>query len=217
MGKRKEGESKEEKRERKRLKKEAKRLSQSSEADSPIITSPIQANNSNSHDEDVPVFFRRTIELNVSLLPSALSNVKTNIEDSLRAFLLKYSDGIKGILLAFDNVELLGKGTIFNELPHIHYKVSADAVVFSPSIGCRLDGVVTEASFHSHLSLTVLSYFNASIAAQEMSEAGFTFEDDAWTFNGLPLDKGDAVAFVCQKIYESGGIISIAGSKPIRS
>lgn len=208
MGKRKEGETKEEKRERKRLKKEAKRQSQSSE----VIT-PLRAETSSSHDE-VPVFFRRTMELNVSLLPSALANVKANIEDSLRAFLLKYSDGVQGILLAFDNVELLGKGTIFNELPHIHYKVSVDAVVFSPSVGCQLQGVVTEASYPSHLSMTVLNYFNASIAAQEMSQAGFTFEEDAWSYNGTPLVKGDAVPFVCQKMYESGGIISIAGSKP---
>ena len=213
MVKRKEGETKEEKRERKRLKKEAKRLSQSSEA-SPI-TPMRAAEEANHHDDEFPVFFRRTIELNVSLLPSALSNVKMNIEDSLRAVLLKYSDGVQGILLAFDNVELLGKGTIFNELPHIHYKVSVDAVVFSPTSGCPLQGVVTESSFHSHLSMTVLSYFNASIAAQEMNQAGFTFEDDEWTYKGQSLVKGDAVAFVCQKMYESGGIISIAGSKPV--
>lgn len=197
------------------MKKEAKRRSQSSQA-SPIT--PVKAESESSshddHDASFPVFFRRTVELNVSLLPSALSDVKKNIEDALRAFLLKYSDGIKGVLLAFDNVELLGKGTIFNELPHIHYKVSADVVVFSPSTGCQLEGVVTEASFPSHLSLTVLSYFNASIAAQEMRQAGFMFEEESWTFQGKPLLKGDTFAFVCQKMYESGGIISIAGSKP---
>jgi DNA-directed RNA polymerase subunit E'/Rpb7 len=206
MGKRKEGETKEEKRERKRQKKEAKR--RSSEA-------PIQADE--SQEDSIPVFFRKSIELNVSLLPSALSDVKKNIEDSLRAFLLKYSEGVKGILLAFDNVELLGKGAIFNELPHIHYTVAVDAVVFAPSSGCSLEGVVKETSFPSHLSLTVLNYFNASIAAQEMKQAGFEFEDEAWTYQGRTLEKGDAVSFVCQKMYESGGIISIAGSKPSTS
>ncbi len=208
MGKRKEGETKEEKRERKRLKKEAKR--RSSEA-------PFQADGPESHGDSIPVFFRKSIEMNVSLLPSALSDVKMNIEDSLRAFLLKYSEGVKGILLAFDNVEILGKGAIFNELPHIHYRVSMDAVVFAPSSGCSLEGVVTEASFPSHLSLTVLNYFNASIAAQEMKNAGFEFEDEAWTYHGRSFEKGDAVSIVCQKMYESGGIISIAGSKPSSS
>lgn len=210
MGKRK-NETQDEKRERKKRKKEAKKRNSSDAA--PLAAAvPIKSRN-DKQQHDNTVFFQKTIQLAISVLPSALANIQMHLEDSLRASLLQYSAGIKGTLLAFDNVKILGKGTIFNELPHIHYQVSADVVVFAPTTGCSLTGIVTEASFHSHLSLIVLHHFNASIAAQEMMK-DFTFEDDAWTFHGMPVRKGDVVAFTCQKMYESGGIISIAGCKP---
>ena len=206
-----ESDTKKERRERKRLKKEAKHKRRKTAKQS-----------SDKEDADPGVFIRKRMELVVSLLPSSLGDTLKSIEDSLRVFLLKYSDGIEGILLAFDNVEILGDGgMILNEFPHIHYKVSVDALVFAPTVGCRLRGVVTE-SFHSHLSMVVHHYFNASIPSQDMRKAGFEFDDvtEQWfrkvadATNGSRLSNASEVTFTCEKIHESGGIISIAGTKP---
>ena len=159
----------------------------------------------------------------MSLLPNSLGDVVKRIEDSLRDFLLKYSDGFEGVLLSFENVKTLGQGSILNELPHIHYDVEMDALVFRPTIGCNLSGLVTEASFHSHLSLVVHRYFNASISAEEMRKAGFDFDSglEQWCWQDgeemIPISKDDSISFVCQKIHESGGIISLAGSKPSKT
>jgi hypothetical protein len=61
--------------------------------------------------------------------------------------LLKYSDGLGGILMAYDDIKLQdhegdnnskGKGWVLNELPHVHYDVSCNVLVFSPSVGCEV-------------------------------------------------------------------------------
>ena len=164
---------------------------------------------------DDKVFTKKRLELTVSLLPGALRDVQKNVEDSLRTFLLKFSDGIGGILLAFDNVDIVSKGMILNELPYIHYDVACDALVFCPKPGCQLQGVVTE-SFHSHISLVVHHYFNANIRAEYLRQAGFAFDAEKmqWSSQDASFDTGDTVKYVVDKVHESGGIISLDGSLP---
>jgi DNA-directed RNA polymerase subunit E'/Rpb7 len=204
-------ESNENRKERKRRKKEAKRKRES------------KSGTGREKDEylrqKTNVFIRRRVELTLALLPGALGNLDKSINDSLRLFLLKYSDGLEGVVLSFENVKILADGVILNDLPNVHYDVAADVLVFCPTVGCKLQGVVTE-SFHSHLSLVVHHYFNASIPAEHMHKAGFEFEDieEQWYWKDgaarKQLSKDDPVSFVCQKIHESGGIISLAGAYP---
>lgn len=241
MGKRKideMNETEEQRKERKRLKKDQKKRKK--KEDKKDKKKKKHESNSSQDEDDYDaaciapsissgqqVFLLKKLVLTISLLPSALRNVIANVEDALRLFLLKYSDGIGGILLAFENVKVLADtkssndivvGMIFNELPHIHYRVSADALVFCPAPGSKMSGSVTESSFHSHLSLVVHQYFNASVSAEQLREAGFEFDDVQlqwyWQDATNTLSKGDRIDFVCQKMYESGGIISIEGSNP---
>ena len=51
-------------------------------------------------DEEKPVFFRKRAKLSISLLPWSLRNCKQSVENSIRKMLLKYSDGLGGILMA---------------------------------------------------------------------------------------------------------------------
>lgn len=91
-------------------------------------------------------FFRRRVQLAISLLPSSLRNCEQAVENSIRKKLLRYSDGFGGILVAYDDVQLRdeaddnsrGRGWILNELPYIHYNVSCQALVFAPSVGCEV-------------------------------------------------------------------------------
>jgi hypothetical protein len=89
------------------------------------------------------IFLKKKIELAVSLLPGSLRNCEESVEDSIRQLLLKYSEGLGGILMAYDNVLLKtdegeGRGWILNELPFIHYNATCDALVFSPTVGSEV-------------------------------------------------------------------------------
>ena len=100
------------------------------------------------------ILWKKKLHFVVSLLPSTLGRSHKCIEDSLRLLLLKHSDSVGGILLAFDNVTIIcdkngtngggknnngvGRGWILNELPYIHYNVSCDALVFKPTVGCTV-------------------------------------------------------------------------------
>jgi len=238
------GETKEQRKEKKRLKKEEKKKKKEEKKkrkrqsgsigtkDDETKSTTLAATETTTaqhqqRDDGQSVFLRKKLHLTVSLLPAALKNVQMSVEDSLRSLILKFSDGIGGILMAFENVQILSDnktggivGMILNELPHIHYQVLVDALVFVPTPGCTLTGDVTGSSFHSHVGLIVHQYFNASISAEHLREAGFAFDevhlqwyrDDKDQQN--PLSSNDRIEFVCEKLFESGGIISIEGTKP---
>lgn len=230
-------ETKEQRKERKRLKKELKREKgekkrrKHNNADdygaskpAPSIATSHEARQKTSVDDAKAVLYHKKVIFVVSLLPAALKNVQMSVEDSLRSMLLKHSDAIGGVLLAFENVQIQTDspnhvaGMIINELPYIHFNVAADALVFVPKPGCALTGAVTEVSFHSHVALVVHHYFNASISAEHMRSAGFAFDDVQLQWyresDQRPLSSSDHIVFDCEKLFESGGMISIEGSKP---
>jgi hypothetical protein len=146
MGKRDRDESMEDKKERKRAKKESKkrRKEQKQTTEASNGTSTIMSQSTLPTADKNAVFLKKKIELVVSLLPASLKNSEKAVDDSIRQFLLKYSDGVGGILLAFNNVKIegdgnsQGRGWVLNELPYIHYNVSCDALVFCPEIGCKV-------------------------------------------------------------------------------
>lgn len=91
-------------------------------------------------DGENPVFFRKRAKLSISLLPWSLRDCKQSVENSIRKMMLKYSNGLGGILMAYSDVHLQdheandgsdGKGWVLNELPHVHYDVSCNVLVFS--------------------------------------------------------------------------------------
>lgn len=163
MGKRQRNETEEERKERKRAKKAAKRAKREKEhsaakrhatpplpssSASPAGTTTIRASpvsptrsTHTSTDDGQSVFHQKRLKMMVSLYPVALENSLSHVRESLRSLLLKYSDGVKGVLLGFDNVEFSeenGGGRVMNELPQIHYSVELDALVFSPEIGSKV-------------------------------------------------------------------------------
>jgi len=178
-------------------------------------------------DEDKPVFFRKRAKLSISLLPWSLRDCKQSVENSIRKMMLKYSNGLGGILMAYDDVQLQdheaddgsnGKGWMLNELPHVHYDVSCNVLVFFPSIGCELKGVVNEC-FPSHVGILVFGYINAMVSAETIREAGYKFDLDlqTWTKGGDSITSGVKINFVVTKIHECDGTISLEGDKPARS
>jgi DNA-directed RNA polymerase subunit E'/Rpb7 len=200
-------ESKDEKNEQKRQKKEAKK--RKSEGSKKDVQQRIASTTDPGDEVLSELLFRRKLRLSASILPSGLSDVKGSIDRCIREFLLKYSEGVGGIILAYKNVEILknARGSIMEELPHIHYDVTCEALVFSPVPKAKLWGRITE-SFHSHISLIVFNYFNASISAAQLRQSGFDYnaEKDMWyeTKSEYVIDKAANMSFTIDKVHEAG-------------
>ena len=107
-------------------------------------TTSSSSNNNITSASKKAFFLKKKIDIDASLLPSSLHNCEEAVEDSIRGLLMKYSDGLGGILMGYENVSLKqgggggGRGWVLNELPHIHYSASCDALVFCPAIGCEV-------------------------------------------------------------------------------
>lgn len=212
-------ETEEEKKARKRQKKDAKkrkRESLSSErptlsatGNSELTQSGGKRQQTQQQQHEKGILTCRKIHLSASILPSGLGDVKASVDRCIREFLLKYNERIEGILLAYKNVHISkdGRGRIVEELPHIHYDVSCDAIVFAPVLKGQLKGRVTE-SFHSHISLVVFNYFNASISAAHLRAAGFEYnsEKDMWYEKKTEyvVEKASYIRFAIENVHEAG-------------
>ena len=102
------------------------------------LSSPQQ----NPPKEDVKnsVYHKKRIEVAVSVLPAAMGNIRAALEDAVRLMLLKYTDQV-GILLTFENIQVIGNGghgMVLDEIPYLHYKIAFDGLVFSPQVGSQV-------------------------------------------------------------------------------
>jgi hypothetical protein len=219
------------KREREESKSAKKRRKQKKEPKSTtkIDSSRVQSNDKkdNEHTTTTTIaspFQKKKLSLLVSLEPSSLSNTRQALETSMHSLLLKYSDGLGGVLLAFDNLQFdsdHSHGQILNEMPHIHYRVTCTAVIFFPNLKSNLVGAVNEV-FPSHVGLLVYELFNASVSAEALRLAGYTFDKEMneWSQSAegdggdCIVAKGDKMSFRVEKLHESNGLISLEGSQP---
>lgn len=201
-------ETKDEKKSRKRQKKEAKKRKEALVKSSTTAGSPVPTSDQTERAEKESILSSKKLRLVASILPSGLSHVKASVEQCLQEFMLKYSDKLEGVMMAYKNVQVLrnGNGMIVEELPHIHYDVTCDALVFTPLPNQRLKGTVTE-SFHSHISMVVFNFFNASISASHLRQAGFEYDETKamWyeSQSEFVIEKLSTVSFEIEKVHES--------------
>lgn len=176
-------------------------------------------------------FHRKKARLLVSLLPASLKDIPRAINGAMQSLLLRYSDGIGGVLLSFDNIEIEDDsnritagggggsryGIILDEMPHIHYYITSDILVFRPDIGEKITGVVNE-SFPSHLGILVYDFFNAMVSADSLRESGFLFDSDLneWSQGNTraAVQVEDALICKVEKIHGCNGMISLECSEP---
>uniref|UniRef100_A0A1A8D5V7 DNA-directed RNA polymerase subunit n=1 Tax=Nothobranchius kadleci TaxID=1051664 RepID=A0A1A8D5V7_NOTKA len=99
----------------------------------------------------------------VALAPQYLNKKKSGIQEELDGELLKFSQSLNGVLLAYDNIRILGRnGDIYNDSGYIHMDIEASFIVFQPKRGQKLLGKVNKLGV-SHVGCLVHSCFNASI------------------------------------------------------
>ena len=212
VSKRRVNEAQAESRQRKRLKKETKRRSK--ESDEQQTQEETDQIKTTKHAPNVvsPLLHKQRLSMIISLLPVSLGSVKENLEDAMKGFLLKFSAGFGGILLAFQDLEVIngGKGRIIGELPYIHYEVECSALIFKPQTGVEMNGMIVE-SFDSHVSMIVHQYFNASITAQHLRDSGFKYDTSGcrWVHaedDNKTLSTNTLVRFTIERVHESGAL-----------
>lgn len=117
----------------------------------------------------------------MSLSPCHIAEPRVGIEQEMTSLLMRYSEPLSGVVLAFSNVRLAKPlGHIINEMPYIHCKVLADALVFQPREGMVLKGTVNKIG-SNHIGMLFAGVFNGSVAASELPK-GFVhnYAQDAW-------------------------------------
>ncbi|XP_070778129.1 DNA-directed RNA polymerase I subunit RPA43 [Enoplosus armatus] len=99
----------------------------------------------------------------IGLPPMYLKKKRTGIQEELEAELLKFSESLKGVPLAYDNIRIVGQhGDIYDDSGYIHMDVEASFVLFQPKKGQKLLGKVNKLGA-SHVGCLVHGCFNASI------------------------------------------------------
>lgn len=123
---------------------------------------------------------------NVSLSPCHIAEPRVGIEQEMTGLLMRYSEHLHGVILSFSNVRLDKPfGHIVNEMPYIHCKVLADALVFQPREGMVLKGYVNKIG-SNHIGMLFAGVFNGSVAASELPK-GYVhnYAQDAWCVRGV--------------------------------
>jgi len=192
----------------------------------PLLQQQQQQQQQQHQQQQQSPYVKRKIQISVALYPSALENKTTFIKKQIRSLLLKYSEGIGGVLLAFDNLKFVGDGKgkgslgqIRYELPHIHYVVEIDALVFCPKEGMKLTGKVNEC-YPSHVGLLIGSFFNAMVPSDHLRASGYVFDQDLqqWLLDteedSKVIGENDLITMKLEKLRECAGIISLEGSQP---
>ncbi|DBA01742.1 TPA: hypothetical protein N0F65_010152 [Lagenidium giganteum] len=148
---------------------------------------------------------------NVSLSPCHVAQPKLGIEQELTGTLMRHSDKLNGVVLSYSNVRLdQPHGHIMNEMPYIHCKVIADALVFQPREGMTLKATVNKIG-SNHIGMLFAGVFNGSVAASELPK-GFVhnYHDEAWVgADGSSISVSDSVEVRVLKVHVAGGMIAI--------
>jgi DNA-directed RNA polymerase I subunit RPA43 len=222
---------KEKKREKKHNKRESTESARSSQSTAQVEKQVKRLDHDSDDDYSIyslddanSPFQKKKVSVMLSLMPSAMTNSHKAMNSAMQTMLLKYSDSLGGVLLSYENIEIDetkngGRfGRILNEMPHIHYYVTCDVLVFNPSVGSTLVGVVNE-TFPSHVGLLVHELFNAMISAESLRQNGFLFDADTneWSKQDtmVPISIGDGIKFTVEKVHECNGLISLESKDPV--
>ncbi|NXU56734.1 RPA43 polymerase, partial [Turnix velox] len=140
----------------------------------------------------------------VALAPRYLGRKRTGIRAQLDTELLRYSESLQGVPVAYDNIKVVGElGDIYDDQGFIHLNIEADFVVFSPKRGKKLVGVINKVA-PSHIGCLIHGCFNASIPKPEQMSV------DQWQELGLKI--GDELKFqVLHLDSDAAGVFFIRG------
>ncbi|XP_043824728.1 DNA-directed RNA polymerase I subunit RPA43 [Dromiciops gliroides] len=146
----------------------------------------------------------------VALAPRFLDRKRSGLRQQLDRELLRYSESLQGVPVAYDNLKIVGElGDIYDDQGHIHLNVEADFVIFCPERGQKLLGTVNKVA-PSHLGCLVHGCFNASIPKPEHMPM------EQW--QNLHFNVGDELEFEVSRLdSDAAGVFCIRGTLIVSS
>jgi len=157
----------------------------------------------------------------LDLHPSRMADVGAGISDQLDAQLLRFSEDLGGVPLAYSAVRRVpsAAATVSAYYAYVRVAVEATALVFRPAVGARLAGRVIKVGT-DYLGLLVLGVFNAAIPRDAIRrelgpDAAAPAEEPRWVSRKHPghaIGLGDDVRFELSGVSDAGGFFSLAGA-----
>lgn len=115
--------------------------------------------------------------------------------------LLKSEPSLGGVPVAFSGAKIVGDSAgVFEDQPDLHLSCAVTFMLFSPSEGQRVTGVVNNSASDS-VGLLVLNTFNASITADGLSGYVFDAGRSVWHKEEEKddvIEMGQEMEFVCK-------------------
>lgn len=153
-------------------------------------------------DENHSCFVRVESVEHICLAPSFLGRLKAGVQEQLNTRLMKYSDQLQCVPVAYEGLQLMRRhGTVVEEQPFIHFDIRVNFIVFKPVIGSTLVGVVNKIGL-DHIGCLVHGSFNASIA-RPRDRNGFSFRE---------LEMGSEFEFRVVGFEAVNGVVLISGA-----
>ncbi|XP_006814864.1 uncharacterized protein LOC102804545 [Saccoglossus kowalevskii] len=109
---------------------------------------------------------------------------------------------LNGVLIAYENIQLFEASCeIVDDQPCIHFDVQLDTIVFQPSVGSKLKGVVRKIGI-DHIGCLVHGCFNSSVPKPDNAINGW---------KGGTLVMGQEVILQVDRLDALRGVLSIKG------
>ena len=137
--------------------------------------------------------------------PRFLGRLKEGVKEELNSRLMKYSDVLEGVPVSYEGFKVLQRsGSILDELPNIHFDVKVNLIVFKPTIGTKLVGVVNKIGV-DHVGCLVHNCFNASISKTNFRN-GLIYDSldigSEFTFNVIGTEAVNGVLAITGEVEE---------------
>jgi len=146
-------------------------------------------------------FIRVESTEHICLHPRYLGRLKEGVREELNGKLMKYSDVLEGVPVSYEGFKILQRsGSILEELPNIHFDVKVNLIVFKPTVGSTLIGVVNKIGV-DHVGCLVHNCFNASISKSNFKN-GLIYDS---------LDIGSDFTFSVIGVEALNGVLAITG------
>ncbi|KAL2916138.1 hypothetical protein HK105_204229 [Polyrhizophydium stewartii] len=169
---------------------------------------------------DAPPLLSIRAQIRISLSPLFMSSPLDGIKDYLNTFVMRYIPELGGVVLSYSDIEPIAPvGHIMDECPFALISVRASFVLFSPSVGSTLYGVVNKVS-PDHIGLLVYGVFNASIPSSHIRLDEFAWSTDAhaWQFTSAKdetlqfVASGSVIKFTVASLITANKMLAISGS-----
>lgn len=146
-------------------------------------------------------FIRVESTEHIGLHSRYLGRLKEGVKEELNIKLMKYSDVLEGVPVNYESIQIQQRtGCILDELPYIHFDVKVNFIVFKPTVGSTLVGVVNKLGV-DHLGCLVHNCFNASVSKSNFRN-GLLYDN---------LDIGSEFAFKVMGTEAVNGVLAIIG------